>query len=279
MPEPSPKRPAAPPQQPASGKPRAPAPAAKVQEGEYQFLPVQCPNCGLEGKVKISRLDRTFTCKQCRKVFHVTLDGTVSGERPPEAVEADPADMVTEDPPSAVEKWISALPRAWQLVLLGAACLLLVYGISVWMEPVKPLPGELEDRALFAAKMLVTGQWKELKRLAKPGTAGDLGQWYERVRAGKWADVTPETPVKLEAGQVVKQLRGYEKQKPQLDATVSVGIQLADAAKQGEPEVIVLRFSEDEDSQWWLDGTTLMSDSKTKRPAKKKDAAPASPQR
>jgi hypothetical protein len=263
--------------QAAAKKSAAAGPAAKAQQGEYQYLPVQCPNCGLEGKVKISRLDRTFTCKQCRKLFYCALDGTVSGERPPEA-DVDPAEFVTEEPQDWLSKRLESLPRVWQMAIFGVLVLAALYGLSVWMEPAKPLPGELEDRAAFAAKMLVTGQWKQVKRLAKRGTAGDLGRWYEQVRAGKWAEVTPETQVKIEVGQITQQLKGYEKQKPILDALVPVGIRLPGKSDDGPPDELFFRFSQDEESQWWLDGEALLANmrmdkgaAKHKKPAPKKD--------
>ena len=155
---------------------------AKAQEGDYQFLPVQCPRCGLEGKVKISRLDRTFTCKQCRKVFHVTLDGTVSGEHRLNLWPRDPADMVTEEPKTWFEKWLAALPRPWQMLLGGICLLALGYGIKVLTEPDVPIPGELEARTSSPPPPWRTGEWRQVKRLAFPGTVKDLGRWYDVVR-------------------------------------------------------------------------------------------------
>lgn len=257
----------------ALGKPAA-GKHSPADDSEYQFLPVECPKCHFEGKVKISRLDRTFTCKQCKKVFHVTLDGTVSGERPHETV-VDPAEFVTEEPQGPVTKWLESLPRAWQLGLLGLSVLLLAYGVSVLMEPAKPLPGELEDRAAFAGKALARGEWKQLKRLAKAKTSGDLGRWYDQVRPADWADVTSETAVKATPGTPQQQLKGYEKEKPILDALVTVTIEPAGKAAL---EDLPLYFTQDEAAEWWLDGERMLSDAKSasKSARKKKQTKPGS---
>lgn len=250
---------------PAAGKPAKgkPAPGSEV---EYQYLPVECPKCHFEGKVKISRLDRTFTCKQCKKVFHVTLDGTVSGERPAEVV-VDPAEFVAEEPQGPIAKWLESLPRAWQLALLGLGGLLLAYGVSMWMEPAKPLPGELEDRARFAGVALARGEWKQLKRLAKAKTAGDLGRWYDLVRPKDWADIPADANVNVELGTQTQQLRGYEKEKPLLDAIIPITIEPSGKSKL---ENLSLHFSQDNGADWWLDGDRLLSDaSAAKKPARK----------
>jgi ribosomal protein S27E len=246
------------------------------QSSEYRFLPVQCPNCGMEGKVKISRLDRTFTCKQCKKVFHCALDGTVSGERPAEAQDVDPAEMFVQEPQDRLSKWIESLPRVWQVALLGVAGLLLAYGVSLWMEPAKPLPGELEDRAAFAAKALARGQWKQVKRLAKPKTAGDLGRWYDKVRPKQWADVSEQTAIEVVVGKPTQQVKKYEKDKPVLDATVLVGIEVAGMPEASQLKDLSLHFSQDEEAQWWLDGERMLADtavpqgaSKGRKPAPK----------
>ena len=255
----------------AGAKPKSGGPA-KAQEGEYQFLPLQCPRCGLEGKVKISRLDRTFTCKQCKKVFHVTLDGTVSGERPPQAVDADPAEMVTEEPQTRFERWLASLPRIWQMVLAGVCLLLLGYGIKFLTEPEEPIPGELEGRAKFAAKALAQGEWRQLKRLALPGTTKDLGRWYDQVRPESWADVTAESRVDVELGKVSKQLRGYEKNEPILDSVISVTIHIRG---KGKLEGLMLAFSQDDELEWWLNGERMLKDAPAAKKGRKPPAKPA----
>lgn len=265
------------PPQPAADQPAenagyelARGPSAKGQQaGEYQFLPVQCPNCGMEGKVKISRLDRTFTCKQCKRAFYCALDGTVSGERPPDVV-VDPAEMITEEPQDWLTKRLESLPRVWQVAILGVAGLAIAYGVSVWMEPVKPLPGEIEDRAVFAGKALGHGEWKQLKRLAKPKTAGDLGRWYDKVRPKAWADATAESSVNVEPGQVTQQLKGYEKEKPVLDAIVPVSIEVAGMPEESQLKDLPLRFSQDEHAEWWLDGERMLADTVLPKDAPKK---------
>jgi hypothetical protein len=263
-------RKAAPPATTAQGKP-AQGKTSPVDDSEYQFLPVECPKCHFEGKVKISRLDRTFTCKQCKKVFHVTLDGTVSGERPQEAA-VDPSQFVTEEPQGPITKFLESLPRAWQMVLFGLGALALAYGVSVLMEPAKPLPGEIEDRAKFAGQALAKGEWKQLKRLAKAKTSGDLGRWFDLVRPKDWADVGADASVNVEVGTPVQQLRGYEKEKPLLDSVVPITVEPAGKSKLAG---LALYFSQDNGADWWLDGERMLSDAAlAKKPARKPDRKP-----
>jgi len=241
-------------------------------EEQFQYLPIECPKCGLSGKVKISRLDQTFTCKRCKKVFHMTLDGAVLGERPPDAP-ADESGLVTADdrPPWLVRRF-EQLSRAWQWIVLGLVVAALCYGVALWMEPEKPLSGELEDRAVLAAKAFGYGDWKTIKRLAKHGAAGDLGSWYDAVRPESWADVTKESAVEVELGRPTQDFKGYAKSKSK--ATAKPILAMTTPAKievRGKPACdIDLVWSEDEHAEWWLDGEQMLKNlPRGKKPAKK----------
>lgn len=236
---------------------------------QYQFLPIQCPNCGLDGKVKISRLDRTFTCKQCRKVFHVTLDGVVSGDRPPDAPLGE-EQFAPEPPPPLLVRWFEKLPRIGKYLAIGVVVIAALYGLSLLMEPAEPLPDELEDRAELAAKALGEGDWRTLKRLAMEGTTRDLGKWYDQVRPEAWKDFDKETnKVNVNLGRFAQELVKYEHNKPVIVKRVDAEIQIAG---KGEPVEVTLVWSEDEYKTWWLDGTKLLEKSKQTRPPAKKKA-------
>ena len=227
----------------------------------YQFLPIECPNCGFQGKVKIERLDQTFHCKQCNQTFHVTRDGTIPGERPPDApsmVEVPPM----RDEPTRLEQAFVGLPPAAKWGVLGALVLLLALGLVYLFQPAEPLPGELEARVNLACKSLAAGDWKTLKRLAKKGTSGDLGKWYDLVRPDDWSDVADETQVTIKLEGKAQKLKGYEGTHAMVDKVLQFSITAAGNAR---PLNVSLVFSEDKESQWWLDGQQTL---KEYRPAK-----------
>lgn len=234
------------------------APSSSTEkDAALRFLPLTCPRCRFEGKVKITRLDQTFTCKSCQKPFHVMVGGTVPGERPPNAPRVDLSLLATADKPSALERLFARLPRVGQFAALGLLLLAAAHGIACWLEPEKPLPGELEDRAMLAAKSLGQGDWKTLKRLAKSGTGSALGKWYEKVRPAAWKEAGAEPAVSVRLGRISKQPRAFHGAEPLLDARVAAEIQVNGGAK----AEIHLNWSQDEHAEWWLDGERMWGES------------------
>ncbi len=231
--------------------------AATKKDATLHFLPLTCPRCRVEGKVRITRLDQTFTCKACQQPFHVTAGGTVPGERPPNAPRIDPSMLVAANTTSFVERLFARLPRVGQFSLLGLVLLGLAYGISLWLEPEKPLPGELEDRAMMAAKSLGEGDWQTLKRLAKSGTASSLAKWFEKARPAAWKEAGTEPAVNVKLDRITKQPRGFKGAEPLLEARGDAAIQV-----NGGAEIkIALSWSQDEHAEWWLDGERMWGES------------------
>jgi len=208
-------------------------------------------------------------------VFHVTLDGALLGERPPDFKEGDPALQATDDRPPWFVRRFEQLSRVWQWIVLGLAAAALLYGLSLWMEPDEPLPGDLEERAVLAGKALGKGEWKTLKRLAKPGTAKKLDQWYQKVRPKAWEDVTGDATVDVKVGDIRKLLKKYEGSTAVVDALADLEIGIA-----GKPEIRVsLVWCEDKFAEWWLDGeATLESARGTKSKNEKPGQQQTQPQ-
>lgn len=230
--------------------------AEQSEKGAYKFLPIECPNCGFQGKVNISRLDQTFHCKECSQVFHVTKDGTVAGERPIEAASIDHAAPLVEEKPNWLEQKFVALPPAVKWGVLGVFALILVYGLVKFFEPAEPLPDDLEDRVKLAAKSFATGDWSTLKRLAGKGTARDLGQWYDKQRPEEWNDVpTEEFEVKV-AG-VKRQLVKYVKTTPV--TVVFTKVEISAPTNSGSVEFV---WDETESSEYWLKGDRMLKESR-----------------
>ncbi|HVX12428.1 MAG TPA: hypothetical protein VHC22_14695 [Pirellulales bacterium] len=257
MPDPAP--PSPPPGPKNTGAPKSAPGASEAREGKgvYKYLPIECPNCGFQGKVNISRLDQTFHCKECNQVFHVTRDGTVAGERPADAVPVSHTAAPVEEQPTWVEKRFQGLPPAAKWVVLGIFGLALAYGAVRLLEPAEPLPGELSDRALLAGKAFAKGEWSTLKRLAAKRTGGDLGKWYDKQRPADWSDADPES-IQVNLGAVRKQLLRYEKTTPIM--TVRTKVDIAVPEKQsGEIELI---WSETETGEFWLDGEKMLKESR-----------------
>jgi hypothetical protein len=248
----------------------APVPAgghAPADKGVYRYLPIECPNCGFQGKVKISRLDQTFHCKQCNQVFHVTRDGTMTGERPVDAAPVDHSAVPIEEQPSWMERYFTQLPPAAKWGVLGVFGLLLAFGLVKLLEPAEPLPGELSDRALFAGKAFAKGDWSTLKRLAAKGTRSELGKWYDKERPAAWSEADPEK-MDVTVASVSKQLLRYEKTTPILAIQTKIQVSGPDVPA----SEFDLLWTETETGEFWLDGEKMLKES---RVVKKKAPPPA----
>lgn len=239
------------------------------RQGAYQYLPIECPNCGFQGKVKIERLNQTFHCKQCNQTFHVSRDGTIPGERPADAPSMDHAGPAKPDEAPWIERAFVQLPPAAKWVVAGVFVLLLALPVVWWMQPVEPLPGDIEDRAALTCKSLAAGDWKTIKRMAKKGTASELSKWYDRARPEDWEDVDRDTQVNIKVEGVTQKLKKYEGTHPVIDKYVRFTVHPSGKTEALE---VVLIFNEDKESQWWLDGEQMLKESKPKKlkPSKKK---------
>lgn len=238
-------------------------------KGVYKYLPLECPNCGYRGKVKIARLDQTFHCKQCGQDFHITRDGTVPGERPPDATPMSYAAAPVEEQPTWLEQHFIRLPPAAKWGVLGVLALVLVYGAVKLFEPAEPLPGELEDRAVLAAKAFAKGDWSTIKRLAAKGTTGDLGTWYEKQRLPEWDQADPEK-IQVKAGAVKRQLVRYEKTTPIVAMRTKMEIDVPECPL-SEIELI---WSENKNAEFWLDGEKMVKESRLIKKKSRPKSAP-----
>jgi hypothetical protein len=240
-----------------------------ADKGIYKYLPIECPNCGFQGKIKISRLDQTFHCKQCNQVFHVTRDGTMTGERPTEAAPVDHAAAPFEEQPTwlerNVERHFARLPPAAKWSMLGVVALLLVFGMVKLFAPSEPLPSELGERALLAGKAFAKGDWSTLKRLAAHGTAGKLGEWYDKQRPSEW-DADPEK-LEVKIAGVRKSLLRYEKTTPIMAVVTKIQI----SAPEEPVREVEIFWNETENGEFWLDGERMKKESKV---IKKKTLSP-----
>ena len=181
-------------------------------KGEYEYVPLECPRCGLAGKVKISRLDRTFTCKQCKRVFHITVHGVVNGERPPPDVLPDPEAPLESQRVNRVERWFSRLPPwlRWSVaggLVGGLMVLVMLFGKLL----ADPFPADLDARAVIAGQAFAKGDWRTLDRLAMSGTSEALRQWYDKTPREAFAALDAESNVEATVGTASEMFRRAEK--------------------------------------------------------------------
>ncbi|HET6881734.1 MAG TPA: hypothetical protein VFI31_16340 [Pirellulales bacterium] len=261
MSEPSPSK------KPNTARPPDPGPKGQSlsptgEKSGYKYLPIVCPNCGFQGKVNIARLDQTFHCKECGQVFHVTRHGAVAGERPADAPAVDDLSPPVEEEPTWLERTFAGLPPWAKWVALGAVLLVVAYLGARLLEPSEPLPRDLEARAALAAKSFAAGDWSTMKRMAKPGTARDLGAWYDANRPDEWSGLSAEQ-INSKIASPKKVLKRYEKQTPILNAETSV-----EFVASGQQSVTIPFFwDETVTEEWWLDGERMLKESKPKKGA------------
>jgi hypothetical protein len=181
---------------------------------EYKYVPLECPNCGFSGKVKITLLDRSFHCKECNQVFHVTVDGTVRGTRPAEPGVTDPGAPLPLEKPNWVEKKFSQLPPAARWSPLAGALVILVWlGFSYYSSysSHRALSKDLQKRAELAGRALALGDLRTLDRMTMSDEVETLHTWYEKVRPNEFADLPPESDLTVTVGELGKLLRRAER--------------------------------------------------------------------
>lgn len=230
----------------------------------YKHLPLTCPNCGFEGRAKIAQLDRTFHCKHCSRVFHVTVQGTVTGMREPEDVHVDQGTAIAPQKLNWVEKRFVQLPRLARWAAL-AGVLLSLAGMAVWFKKLQPepLPRDLQKRAELAGRALALGDLHTLDRMTMTDQRETLHKWYEAVRPNEFADLPPESDLTVIVGALGKLLRkaervaGKQKKVPVADFRTPLEIALPpnDEGMQLVAQVDLVWVKED--GEWRMDGEWL----------------------
>ena len=249
---------------------RAPAEslAQPIEEGTFadkfkvlKYVPLECPNCGFEGKVKITLLDHTFHCKQCNQDFHVTVRGTVPGKRPPAEGIVDPSAPVELDKPNRIEVWFNRLPPGARWAMLPATVAAIVFLVVLfrWTRDA-PLPRDLQKRAELAGRALALGDLHTLDRMTMSDELETLRTWYEAVRPNEFTKLTPESDVTVTVGQLSKLMRRVEKvagkKKAVADFRTPLEIALPPEDEMqlvGQVDLVWVK----EDGEWRIDGDWL----------------------
>ncbi len=173
---------------------------------QFAFLPVTCPNCGREGKVNISRLDHSFTCMQCRRVFHLALKGSVRGERR-EQIELDPYAAPEPTRSSRLVQKLEELPRAawWSAGGVAVAALALALAWPMLFGEAVELPESLDDRARFVAEAVARADYRRLKAIVASGGYYAAAEWARNARPADWKPEIPaEESVQVELETIFK---------------------------------------------------------------------------
>lgn len=233
-------------------------------KGEYAYVPLECPRCGLAGKVKIARLDRTFTCKQCKRVFHITVHGVVNGEAPPAEVLPDPEAPLRSQQMNRVERWFFRLPAVARWGIAGAIVgALPVMAMLFRKLQEDPFPTDLSARAVVAAQAFAKGDWRTLDRLAMSGTSEALREWYEKAPREEFAALDVESDVEATTGAMTEMFRRAEKdengqQKLVADFRTPVDIHLPERADRPAKVTVEFVWVKSGGGQWQIDGQWML---------------------
>jgi hypothetical protein len=187
--------------------------AAAEKFKHYKHVPLQCPNCGFEGRAKIVQLGCTFYCKQCGKDFHVTVQGTVRGTRPPEERRAPVGARIALEKPNLLERLYSRLPRLGRWAAWAGLMLALGGGVALWLQSQREasLPDDLQKRAELAGNAFAQGNWHLLDRMAMSEGSEALHDWYEKARPQELAELASKPDVRVTIGTMTKLFRRLER--------------------------------------------------------------------
>lgn len=175
----------------------------KPNDSELEYLPVECPRCGAKGRLRIERLDRSFTCKGCKRVFHVSVGGILPGERPEALTDAYGAldQFATRDaPPSLIERAWAKVPKDGRTFVGGAICigmLLICNMVYFWFFSGTRLPDRLMDRAKYVGEAYARNNLEDLQKLVPPDSQEDAVRWLEQTRPEDWKNVPPDAVVSV----------------------------------------------------------------------------------
>jgi hypothetical protein len=170
---------------------------------EFEFLPVECPRCGAKGRLRIDRLDRSFTCKQCKRIFHVGVSGILPGERPPDPKDESGAiDQFTirAAPPSMIERLWKKIPKDGKALVGGGMFIgLLVFCniIYFWFFSGGGMPTKLLDRAKFVGEAYARKDLETLAPLIASDTEKEAARWLEETRPEAWKNIPPDAVVSV----------------------------------------------------------------------------------
>lgn len=158
--------------------PRSPEPPRRPPDAARSMLWLTCPGCGAGASISWKRLNRTFQCRGCSRLYHVTGEGQFT------------------------EVWPSGRTRPRRLarrLLVGvAACAVAAAAVWFFLRPHgpadAPLPQDLKARAELWGKAWVRNDHYTLRRLTDPACDKALYPWLQRHRLPA-ADATPDAAV------------------------------------------------------------------------------------
>lgn len=227
-------------------------PSKLASHHDYQFLPINCPHCGIEGKARIGKLDRNFVCKSCKKNFYVDPDGVILGERPPEKQETDhfSAAAMPKAKPSWIEVLWSKLPSSGQMAIGGAVAIAAFAWFIHWLlTPAVVLPESVEERATLVAKCVVDRDYSTIKKLTLPDTSWDAGNWARRVSAKVGGTII-----------AMRCERTYSDRADGQERTGMVAELALDRGGKKYTEIFTMHWVRTPELVWLLDGTRSLAD-------------------
>lgn len=223
----------------------------------YVFLPVTCPKCHTEGKVRISRMASTFKCAKCHRDFYITPSGTVTGERPPEA-KSDPYAAVTS-PKGWFVRNVERLPRAawWSLggVLLTGVTMALA--VSLLAEPEADIPESMDGRAQLVAEAVARGNYRRLKSVVPRSKYIHAVEWAKNARPAGWpSQIEDDQSVYVQLETVFKNSKPAAAPGDEAEdfavATAGVAATVLLSEKH-EPFSFTMYWEQNSELQWMLD--------------------------
>jgi hypothetical protein len=176
---------------------------AKPNDSELEYLPVECPRCGSKGRLRIERLDRSFTCKGCKRVFHVGISGILPGERPADQVDESGAlDQFTirAAPPGLIERLWAKLPKDGKALMGGAIFIGLLVLCNVayfWFFSGGGVPEKLLDRAKFVGEAYARNNLEDLQEMVAPDTQKEAIRWLAETRPEAWNNIPEDAVVSV----------------------------------------------------------------------------------
>jgi hypothetical protein len=207
--------------------------AIKKRGGELTTVPVSCPKCGQEGYIRIERLNRGFSCKQCRTKFFVDISGTraVNSDTAMEKTKESQAkenghksgDKMAYTLPDiphygrhdrAVGNLVSAgfvrmrkLPRAAKMVLITLPLILVLGGYAGYLalESRAEAPKDLQSRARIVGEAFGRDDIGTIEDYAASGTTRDVRRWLDKARPVSWGERVEPTVFIRVAVSVVNQ--------------------------------------------------------------------------
>jgi hypothetical protein len=147
------------------------------------MINMNCPSCGVHGRVPKTLGNVRLLCKKCQEPFHMNSEGiAIAGEPPPPPESERPVhDAAADDPGLIVDLWLAKIGKVLRLIVKVAGAAAAVVVLSFLYSNFKP--NSLLGRGNEVSDAILKDDIRKFNTFAYGETGIDLFEWYGFMRS------------------------------------------------------------------------------------------------